>query len=168
MHAAGDVPLNPPAIVAPGGLTFPEPMGTLLANQVVKVVAVTDILKGKATVSVWLVPGPAFPPEGQVPPELMPFATGVPISVFIVKIQDVVIGDTDAAQPPTMAFVGKVIETPVISPFGPLVGRSAAMSTLYDTTGNDVTFTFVGGFVAGSHSTWTFTAKGDLYLPPQD
>ncbi len=169
MHAAGDVTMDPsrPAVVAPGGLAFPEPLATLLGTGVLKIVATTDIDKGKATIGVWLVPGPAFPPEGQRPPELLPFETGAPVSVFVVKIQDAVLGDTDSGQPPTIAFLGKVIDNPVPSPFGPIVGRAAAISTQYDRTGNGVSFTFVGGFVAGSHSTWTFTASGSLYLPPE-
>lgn len=167
MHSVGDVTMNPatPEIVSLAPLQLPPDLIPLLTDKVIKIQVATDVYKGKATVGVWLVPGNNFPPDGFVPPELMPFKAGIPISLFIIQLQDVVVGDTRQDLEGTVAFIGKVIQNPVPSPFGPIEGRAAAISTQFNKTGDDVTFTFTGGFVAGSHSTWNFTGKGSLFLP---
>jgi len=64
---------------------------------------------------------------------------------------------------PNLAFSGRITETPVPSPFGPVIGRLASISAGY-TPGPDPTFTLVGGAVAGSHATFLPLATGSLRL----
>jgi hypothetical protein len=180
MHAVGDVSLDPtapPSVVAPAPLNLPPFLMPPLMQGVLKIVASTDVKDGNVTIGVWVVPGPAFD-LNQIPNELGGIhfpPSGVPISMFVIKIQDVAVGDAvttmtsvgPQASPRTITFLGKVTDVLVPSPFGAVAGRTAAISAEFDKVGNDVTFSFVGGFVAGSHSTWTFTGTGSLTLPPE-
>jgi hypothetical protein len=179
LFGEGDVSMNPnapPAVVAPGPINLPPFLFQPLGEGVLKITATTDVDKGKITIGVWVKPGPAFDPN-KVPSELggtfFP-ATGIPVSLFVIKIQDVTVGDVGTVltttgpqvAPHTIAFMGKVVDfLTQTKPFGDTAGRAAAISAEYDATGDIVNFTFVGGFVAGSHSTWNFTASGSLYLP---
>jgi len=47
------------------------------------------------------------------------------------------------------------------------VGRAAGFGVGYDHPDEDVNFVMLGGFVAGSHSTWSLTAAGSLVIGRQ-
>jgi hypothetical protein len=66
-----------------------------------------------------------------------------------------------------LMLTGRVIATPVASPFGPLVGRIAAYTGGY-TPGRNATFTLFGGSVSGNHTTLLPTATGSLILRGDD
>jgi len=181
MHAEGDVslaPNAPPAVVAPAPLNLPDFLTAAIQDGILKIKATTDVAKGKITIGVWVVPGPNFSPN-LVPVQLggagFPI-TGIPISLFVITIQDVALGQAGTVMtsvgpqvaPRTITFLGKVTDVLVPSPFGDVAGRAAAISAEFDQVGEKVNFNFAGGFVAGSHSTWNFTASGSLYLPPEE
>lgn len=71
--------------------------------------------------------------------------------------------ERSAVPEPNFSFSGKVIETPVPSPFGPIVGRLTSVTGGY-TGGPDATFTLLGGPVAGSHATFLPVATGALVV----
>jgi hypothetical protein len=100
-------------------------------------------------------PLPAPPP---VPPEDDDPAS---ISLFQVEVARILLCDKPA---PNLALLGTVTAAPVPSPFGNIVGLVAALGAGYDQPGDEVNFTMLGGFVAGSHSTWSLTGVGSLVV----
>ncbi len=155
----GDVPFLPNAsfIVAPG----PPPqqlidlMPLLLAGALK--ISVTQKLVGNIfNAHVELQAGTNPPP--------LPFPLPLPISDFDTAVEAVTLGQSATPNRFTFAVMGRVIRVNVPSPFGDLMGRTAAYSAEFDLPGeHDVTnFYFFGGFVAGSHSTWVPFATGTL------
>jgi len=66
-----------------------------------------------------------------------------------------------------LMFSGRVIATPVPSPFGEIIGRLASITGGY-TAGPNATFTLLGGPVSGSHTTELPTATGSLIIRDED
>jgi hypothetical protein len=109
-----------------------------------------------------------FPVDGKDVLEGLVFGTaiGTPIggpplfkvSQFLVKVERFERSNTPA---PNLAFFGRVIETPVPSPFGDIVGRLTAVTGGF-TEGSDASFTLLGGPVSGSHVTVLPSASGSL------
>jgi len=67
-----------------------------------------------------------------------------------------------------LMFSGRVIATPVPSPFGPIVGRLTSVVGGYTGSSNATTFTLLGGPVSGSHTTQLPTATGSLIIHGED
>ncbi len=101
------------------------------------------------------IPLPAAPPVPPGPDD------PVTISQFQLEIARILLSDKPT---PNLALLGTVIAEPVASPFGDLMGRVAAVGAGYDHAGENVDFVMLGGFVGGSHSTWSFTATGSLVI----
>jgi hypothetical protein len=182
MHVAGPVEIDPmkPAVVSPLGLPMPDFLAGALIMKQIKLAAYTDVANGSVKVAVMMAKDlnydPAFATTFQNFFHFPFDPNGTPLSMFVIKIQDVAIGDAGTymssvgpqTSTRTITFLGKVSDVFVPSPFGDLVGRTAAISAEFDKTGDGVTFGFIGGFVAGSHSTWSFTGTGSLTLPPEE
>jgi|SRR5215831_17885977 len=66
-----------------------------------------------------------------------------------------------------LLLTGRVIATPVPSPFGPQLGRLAAYTGGYS-AGRNATFTRFGGSLSGNHTTLLPTATGSLILHDED
>lgn len=66
-----------------------------------------------------------------------------------------------------LMFSGRVIATPVPSPFGEIIGRLASITGGY-TAGPNASFTLLGGPVSGSHTTELPTATGSLVIRAED
>lgn len=185
-------PGQPMPIIAPAPLNMPGFLMYLVGSDALVIKTVTHVENAICTTSVILVQGegystgamqavpsePVNPSDPQSPTwrmvmldangDLIP--TGFPISVFTVALDSVTLGDgmdlLEGLPVPahTIAFSGTVVENPVPSPFGLLTGRAASFSAQFDTLGDTVNFKFVGGFVAGSHSTWSMQATGVLRI----
>lgn len=158
--ASGDVPMLPNAsfIVSPG--LPPQQLVDLmplLAGGVLKI-NVTQALVGSifsARVELQQGPNPGPP---------MPFSLPLPISDFDTAIEAVTLGQSSIPGRFTFAAMGRIVRVNIPSPFGELLGRTAAYSAEFDPPGNhdQTNFYFFGGFVAGSHSTWVPFATGTL------
>lgn len=182
MHVAGPVEIDPtkPAVVSPLGLPMPDFMAGALMFHQIKLTAFTDVSNGFVKVAVMMSKDANYDPAFATTFQNFfhfPFnPDGTPLSMFVIKIQDVALSDAGTfmtsvgpqTTPRTITFLGKVSDVMVPSPFGDLVGRTAAISAEFDKAGDGVTFGFVGGFVAGSHSTWSFTGTGSLTVPPEE
>jgi hypothetical protein len=100
------------------------------------------------------------------PPAPLPLpALPLTISDFDTAIEAVTLGDNPTNKRYNFAAMGRVTNVRTPSPFGELVGRAAAYSAEFDSTG-DTTLFFFGGFVAGSHSTWVPVATGSVQVNP--
>ena len=86
------------------------------------------------------------------------------ISHWLTRIDRV---ETSHTPDDNFLMTGRVIATPVPSPFGPLIGRLAAYTSGF-TAGRNATFTLFGATVSGSHTTVLPTATGSLLLPDDD
>lgn len=113
------------------------------------------------SIQVFLVPSTAPLPLPAPPP--VPPSPGDPISIslFEVNVARVLLSDDPS---PNLALLGRVISAPVPSPFGDIVGLTAAFGMGYDEPGDHTNFTMLGGLAAGSHSTWSLTGKGSLVI----
>lgn len=161
LDAGGVVPfsLDPQAprwIVAPSPLNMPPDVFEGLAAGALELYNFNQIAEDLLRVEVWLRTGPNTPHEGS------PIA---PISIFNVEIHEskckqITVDDVVRQH---FATMGEVVSTPVPSPFGEILGRTMCFSGEFigepdgRTEGN---FSFVGGFVTGSHSTWAPAATG--------
>ena len=113
------------------------------------------------SIQVFIVPS-AAPLPLPTPPPVPPSACDpITVSLFEVEILRVVLSDDLT---PNLSLLGRVISAPVPSPFGEIVGRVAAFGAGYDQAGEVTNFVMLGGFVAGSHSTWSLTGKGALAI----
>ncbi|MBL9139892.1 MAG: hypothetical protein JNK85_28735 [Verrucomicrobiales bacterium] len=152
-----NLPPNTPPMEARARLTFPVSRN-----------------KCRLSVQVFMVPEglPVLPlPE---PPPLVPQKPDDPVTIsyFEVEIDDLKFGESPIAgtdrRMASLQFNGRVLNNPVLSPFGDLTGAPATFSTAYaitDAKWGTADFVFCGGIVAGSHATVAPTAKGYLLLP---
>jgi hypothetical protein len=115
-----------------------------------------------------------FPVQGK---DILEFRTFVaPVSdpslpVFIVtffrmRVDKIGLSDTPF---PNFGLFGQVIDNPVVdnpnhSPFGDLTGHIGTAYGGFDTTGDQTTFTLLGGQAAGSHASAVPTATGSLHI----
>lgn len=184
-------PDQPMPVISPSPLNLPDFLMGPIAGNVLNIYSITHVENSMATLSVMLIRGPEYKagtgamngvPDVPVFPggptwrqamldengELK--QPGFPISVFNVALDAVILGDgqnmVEGVPVPahTIAFIGTIVSNPVPSPFGELTGRAAAFSAEFDNLGDSVNFKFVGGFVAGSHSTWAMEATGALRI----
>lgn len=119
---------------------------------------------GVLSIQVFIVPSSAPLPLPTPPPVPPSPDEPMTISLFEVQVDRVLLSARPA---PNLAILGEVISAPVPSPFGEIVGRQAGFGVGYDGTGEQVSFVMLGGFVAGSHSTWSLTAAGSLVIGRQ-
>ncbi len=164
IFAEGVVGLNavvpaPDLSAVPADVLAQIALGTLQIRQRVTYPAGEN--EDMLSVQVFIVPSVAPLPLPAPPP--VPPSPGDPITIsfFEVEIARVILSDEPS---PNLALLGKVISTPVPSPFGEIVGRTAAMGAGYDQAGEETNFVMLGGFVGGSHSTWSLTGKGSLVI----
>ena len=158
----GVVPFGPDIpnfILAPG----PPPPDLLavmpLLQQGILAIKVSTGMKDNVLYTkVHGVPGPNYNP--MIVP--LPPMGYIPISEFNVAVESVTLGNNTANPLYNFSVTGRVVSTPVPSPFGELIGRAASFSADFDVAGPNTQFYFMGGFVAGSHSTWVPFAVGNL------
>lgn len=112
----------------------------------------------------------AFPTNGKDVLDSMIFAApiGAPNGVepvFIISHWLTRIDAFETSRTPdnNLRLIGRVTETPVASPFGPIAGRLSAFTGGY-TEGSHATFTLVGWSVSASHTTLLPAATGSLTL----
>jgi hypothetical protein len=153
--ADGVVPLN--YILPPPQIPEGSPLAALIMSgwQVhqrltfIGQAANKDIL----TVQVYLI--------NETEPLLAPVpAEAITISMFLAKINRIEVSDDPS---PNFTLTGKVIKMIVPSPFGDLVGATAVFTaglTLHEDGNAD--YELLGGSVAGSHTTYSQTAKGSF------
>ncbi len=161
LDAGGIVPFSidpqaPRWIVSPSPLEMPDFVVQGLVAGTFELYNFNRIVDDLLHIEVLLKTGPNAPTEGEMV---------APISIFNVEIQESkckqITVDTTVRQ--HFAALGEIVSVEWASPFGDILGRTACFSGEFigepdgHTEGD---FSFIGGFVVGSHSTWTPTAKG--------
>jgi hypothetical protein len=150
IRAEGVIPLT--GVIAPVPAPIPpDVLEAVLAGHLeFRQQVVYPVRRGALEVRVFI-STPGAPPVGDLAP-----APESIVSVFRIRPRRI-----SVANDPEPAFVvlGTVAANPIVSPFGDLTGRLAAISAGFISYG-DTALTMLGGFVAGSHSTWSPVATG--------
>ncbi|MEJ5369439.1 MAG: hypothetical protein WHT08_14065 [Bryobacteraceae bacterium] len=84
-----------------------------------------------------------------------------PLSQFHLQVDDVKI---TASGGNSIAFSGVIIDNPIRSPFGMIVGKPCVIGGAFDHTGSSTEFEFFGGLIVGSHATMLPVAHGSLEI----
>ena len=88
------------------------------------------------------------------------------VTLFRMRVDKIALSETPA---PNFGLFGQIIDNPVVdnpnhSPFGDLTGRVGMSYGQFDATGDNTTFSLLGGAAAGSHASALRTATGSLHI----
>jgi hypothetical protein len=151
LQAEGVVPLT--FVLSPAPPPIPVEIVTLILDGTLEIRQRVIYPDRKRLASILVFVTSPTAPLGLTPP-----AESI-VSIIHVEVDDVVLSRRSVS--PGFLLPGRVVATPVPSPFGDIVGCATAVSAGYLASG-DTTFTMLGGTVAGSHTTWSPVAFGRI------
>jgi hypothetical protein len=152
VQAEGVVPLT--FVLSPSPPPIPVEIVTLILDGTLEIRQRLTYPTRKQLASILV-----FVTAPTAPLGLRPAAEAI-VSIIHLDVDDVVLSGRRAVSPGFL-LSGRVVATPVPSPFGDIVGCAMAVSGGYLGSG-DTTFTMLGGTVAASHTTWSPVAFGRI------